>query len=824
MYNFALGAGAVLAFVMIIAAGISIVQSQGNPSKVNEAKQKIINCLIGLTVLLTSYILLTTINPGIITIQNINLGNSGITVPVVTPGTTLKNIANYQFYEIPIGTITEGILAGTSSASNALPCYEYEHRIYDSNGNVIVGNTIDKNNDGVINEKDVLLNKDNFYCMKLLDDAIKQKMEVHLPSLLSDGSKQLDDLMKSGCECKRAYHQSYVPFYPDSGLVYPTGGECNCDATKSYCKNCGGSNGCTNLGIVGASEGGSGPFNFYTLVAGFKQYQYDVCKNRPAINCKRQEIKQLMDGTKPEAGCYSEEMGDNKLKEAPFNILNIKEAINRLDAFKNYYDKQADALGSARARMKDPYGERLTLSEVYNNVETRSDVSVIKNSFDNYNISRYCKASNCVGGVCTLNKEKRVCKMDGTQEYYTYAGDAATFYYSNKYNTDYTQENQVLDQINNTCSIADRNMQNEDYGGLIRIGEVVDYTEEWAREVSKRIDKVKIEVQGMYDAGIAIYNLPEGCNSGNCTNTSENKNNQCSRPACGCNGDCCCSSVWIIDCKEPEPTEPVCLVAKGDGACLIFASDSYRGCVYYCSPDEHPPVIKVQKDYWTCPYKSFYTFLKEIYQERIIDNSCYEETADVAETTLRSKDMDQIGHLQKMKERELMLFELASVGEIIDDNKYGTVPKIDLFKTILSDATYLIPDNYEDIKCDEKLSSTSSIKNRFTLFDMLNTARERLNGCVSGYSIPYKENDTARVISCLELTKTNLNILPSMPYVDNSKQNKNSYFDCYPYNRSDLTVDERQKCFDNTVVTGDVANPGCLMITKNYMDNYYCCK
>jgi len=741
-----------------------------------------------------------------------------MTPPTTNPPDIVKKITNYSFDEIPIGTITEAVLAATSSKTNALPCYEYEHKAYDSNDNLIIGNTIDRNGDGTINEKDAMLDKDNFYCIKLLDDAIKQKIEVHLNGLISE----LDTLMKSGCSCKRAYHSSFPPNYPAEGEIRQGGPKCYCPYGVSFCRCCGSREGCT-----------AAPFNPYSVSeGGFKQYEYDTCGNRAAIDCKRQEIRELMNGTKPDQGCYTEEYIKEK---APFNLLTIKDGINRLNAFKTYYDNQVKELETAELKTKEPYGERMTLAELYNNVETRSGVSVTKNTFGDYNIARYCRASNCKDGVCKLSTENRVCKMDGTQEFYNYAGDGATFYYNTSYNAAYKEENYLIDQKDNKCNIKTQDMKKEMYGGLIRIGEVVDYTEAWGKEVSKRIDNLKTEVQGMYSTGMSIYSFPDSCTSGNCTNSSANKNNVCVSPGCchDCGEGCNCSSVSIGSCRECEPTETICAVKEVNGSCSQKVKGSYSGCSSFCG-GWTPSVDQVQRDYWTCPYRNLYSLIKSLYQGRAIEASCYDETKDEAEASSRASNLGQVGYVQKMNQREAMLFALASVGEITEYpiKNYEDVTKVDLFSKVFSDASYLIPSSYDDLKCDAKLTSQNSVENRFVLFDMLSESRERLTGCVTGYSYPYKQlSDSVRIMSCYELANTKLTIPPpGIPYVDTKgAKDKDgnpipSYYDCYPYNSSALTATEKQACFYNINRTGTEENKGCLTITKNYMDNYYCCQ
>jgi hypothetical protein len=824
LFNFFLGIAAVLAFIMIFTAGIKLLESRGNPSQIEEAKKKIINSLIGLTILLTSYILLTTINPDIINVQNINLGGVNISVPVIIPNPKPETIKNYSFEEIPIGTITEAILAGTSSTVNVLPCYEYEHKAYDDDDNLIIGNTIDQNGDGKINEKDIILDKDPFYCIKLLDDAIKKKIEIHLNKYIA-GTNQLDDLMKKGCDCRRSYRSSFSPYYPAEGIVERGGPDCYCPQGTSYCNCCGSREGCVRA-----------PFNPYKITAGdFKQYTYDVCGNRLKLDCKRQEIRELMNGTKPDQICYDEEYIE---EEAPFNLLTIAEAIKRLNAFKSYYDDQVGALESAEMKMKDPYDEKLSLAEMYNNVETRENSSVIKNSFGIYNIARYCRESNCTYDednkiqTCTLSKESRVCRLDeeeGDQEYYTYAGDGATFYYSKEYNEDLKGENRAIDQSDNKCSIEEQDMSNEMYGGLIRIGETVDYSEAWGKEVSKRIDNLKKEVEGMYNTGMLIYDFPDECDSNNCTNYSPNKNNVCTKPSCcrDCGEGCNCYSVSIRGCQTCEPVETICAVKEVGGSCPEKEMMSYAGCSSCCGGC--PDVEVHQKDYWACPYRDLYGLIKSLYQRRTIDTFCYEETENEAEKGLRASNLGQVGYVQKMEERERLLFELASVGvikEVEDEDyePYENVPTTNLFASVFSDAQYLIPDSYADLECNAELSFKNNIENRFVLFDMLNEARERLNGCVKGYSIPHKENaDNVRVMSCYEVSNTILVILPEFPY-PNKNNNDPPYINCYPYNSNELTVKEKEICFYNINRTGVESDPGCLLITKEYMDNYYCCQ
>ena len=67
-FNLAVAVGAFIAVVMIVMAGIDYVTAEGNASKIDDAKGKIRNALLGLAVLLGSFLILNTINPGLTSI------------------------------------------------------------------------------------------------------------------------------------------------------------------------------------------------------------------------------------------------------------------------------------------------------------------------------------------------------------------------------------------------------------------------------------------------------------------------------------------------------------------------------------------------------------------------------------------------------------------------------------------------------------------------------------------------------------------------------------------------------------------------------------
>lgn len=794
IFNLGVAMGAVLAFIVIAFNGIKLLNFPGDPPSLSEAKKNITNALLGLAVLLVSYVLLTTINPDLVNIKNVSLGGVQINIPILSSDQPTTTKPELLFAEIPIGTITEGVLVGNSSTRNALECYEYD----DEDGDVI-----DKNGDGKITKEDIVLDRDIFYCMKDLETALRKKTEVQIPKLI----KELNALMKS-CDCSRVFVK-----YEPPARKYSTGGKCNCDACDSYCKTCGYS----HIGCPGA------PGNALQGEAALEQYNYDPCPNRKQIDCKRQEIKQLMDGTDPEDICYDKGWIDKDAPKYP-DILTFSDGIKRMTDFKNYFINEVNTLKQAEKDTKSPFGERLTLAEV-NTLQNSSQNNVIsKSSFGNYNIFRYC-TDYCVETeqdesgktVCVkyeLNDQLRACRQGGSGENFLYDGDPATFYFNSVYYEQQKESNfGITEKDNQTCSVYEK-----DNNGVIPIGETVDGTEKYGIEVARRIDDLIGNIQGVYSIAIAISEISETCNSGNCVNSNSNC---CYSPQCNCEGDCCCPSVSFVPCYPgiPSASKYANFSSYSSGFPLTKA---YTGCSDFCG--SNPTTRQEEDQYFTCNYSSFCGLVRKIYQIKEIDSSCYDQVDDQTEKTLRERNMNIVGYLQKWIEREKRLFELTEMKSLKEVEAIDTDTAQDVINDVCR--SYFINPNEKTLECDSGLSVINKVDSRFSLVEKLRDSRKKLNSCVNGYSFPYKQNlSKSFVFNCLEgishQTIDNLVILPEFPY-PSTKNAK--YQNCYPYNSVDLTADQKNKCFENIYRVGDISDPGCQMIVDDYMDNYYCCK
>lgn len=63
LYNFAITISGILAFTIIVIAGFIWVTSAGSPEKINRAKEMVFNAILGLLLLIGSFVLLKTIDP-----------------------------------------------------------------------------------------------------------------------------------------------------------------------------------------------------------------------------------------------------------------------------------------------------------------------------------------------------------------------------------------------------------------------------------------------------------------------------------------------------------------------------------------------------------------------------------------------------------------------------------------------------------------------------------------------------------------------------------------------------------------------------------------
>lgn len=91
LFIFGLGSISFLALSQMIIGGIMYILAAGNAAKVEDAKDTIFQALLGVGILLVSYLLLRTINPDLVNLRNPSLAptqfnSGGSTTQQTTPG------------------------------------------------------------------------------------------------------------------------------------------------------------------------------------------------------------------------------------------------------------------------------------------------------------------------------------------------------------------------------------------------------------------------------------------------------------------------------------------------------------------------------------------------------------------------------------------------------------------------------------------------------------------------------------------------------------------------------------------------------------------
>ncbi|MDK2949261.1 MAG: hypothetical protein PWQ56_426, partial [Patescibacteria group bacterium] len=699
IFNIAVIGGIALTIFMIVFQGINILNSRGDPSAFSRAKEKIKNTLIGLGVLLLSYVLLATINPGIFNLE-LNIGEINITPSIFTPPPApVKELDVYTFEEIPIGTITEELLAGISSIET--PCYQYETRFKDASGNIIVGNVVDQNGDGKIDERDILLNKDLFYCMNLLTSAYAAKVEYHLNPLINE----LSSLMKSGCACSNLY----VGRFEGQGIITSECGEdlgyekvimpynsgtyrpascpnqnCSpCTGPYSFCSQvCGGEYGCPK-----AQPSYYGPItNPYTENFGFEQYKYDTCSNRLAIKCKTEEIQRLITGQKPSQECYDAGYFSEKNEIDEPIFLTLDAGIQRIEYFKDYFQKRVTQLSCAKEKMKIPWGERITLAEYEKIKSEATRYKIEKTTFEGYDISRYCREFNSEDDALNSNEPCKEVELESGEyeRQYFYDGDSATFYFSEDYNSykNYITRNQPQQK----CTVIEGDIDLGNYAGVIPIGEVVDEAQEWGKAIVNAIENILLESRAIIDNVIQISNIPSTCSSSRCTTWNAHYGYTTCSGRCG-GGECSCPQLRWWACGQAIPNTMVPgrvevrqVACYGVGWCKTCDISPKRTGFVYCSSS--PPRLNTKcwcgmstygvprPQYWVCDYGKFCDLVKKIYWNNDnIKKDNFIHTTNASEKTKRNSNLSKIGHLQRFKGFADALKDLSGVR--VDSPQYN---------------------------------------------------------------------------------------------------------------------------------------------------------
>jgi hypothetical protein len=756
-FYFAIGIGVAAVFAIAIWSGFRYLPSRDDPAIIADIQEKLRRAFLGLLVLVSTYMILHTINPQLVEINIPPLSTGGSSPQqggevAVPEGLTMQ--------EIPLGTIVESLLTGNAATSTgSIPrCYEYDSE----------GNTKDQNKDGKIDEQD-LKGYNRFYCVRLINEAFQIKLEK---------ARQLVELLKSGIQSCSCYRCQIIE--SQQCEIYDAG---KCTACRGSCVCCGNSRGKDKL-----CEG------------------TDPCPQRQNIDCTRQKIQQLLDGTRQKDGkdstdqCYD----PGQDPKATQTFLTLEEASFRMSEFYQAFLGDLNGLKEAEIKMisTDTDG-KITLSEYL--YLTQKHPLVGKTNFKDYNSTIYCAQFSC-----SLDPEtKRMCqrkenevkkpgsdiveKQKTDEEWYLKNGDQTTFYYNDQYKKDLVslgEPTKYTMDINEEKIDENTKIQK----ALIPIGEMVDEAKAFGEQVAflfniatEHMGKVKSTIE-------VIKNLPEGCG---CTNCS--KGSPCSYPV-RCSGDNDCSDPFCVPCSLPTTCSP-----PKDYKAQGWRVDTACGGWYW----EYP----YKPGYYVCPIDDF------------------EREAALLEDLGEGYD-DQIYTITKnQREQEKKAGSVAaSIKMQIKKGKEDvqiTVPYNQIFEIFLKKAA--------DLMTGENLKPGDPDK--CPILDKLTLSRKKVEECYTGFGAPTQVGAVVqKVMGCRngwDLVRTaKITITPGFPV----PQQGLTYINCYPFNGSFLTDAQKNLCLANkdsihctnrNLGVKELENclknnPGCQELTGAYLDNYYC--
>jgi len=225
-FNWGMGIAGTLAALALIFGGLHYLISFGMGKITSAGKDWMKAGIMGLLILLCSYLIAGTINPQLTVFHLEDL------VPISLPGNgptsgTPSGPGTITYKEIPIGTLTENVLVRT------INCYDF-----DENGDPVDGKS------ETLEFEPTFLNHDRIDCLLKLAEAVEKKAEKG--KKLADKIAEL--MEKCNCQnsckvdCTKCEYKGLCPRDEgDVGTEYPCSGDCvgaSCECKESDCDPC----------------------------------------------------------------------------------------------------------------------------------------------------------------------------------------------------------------------------------------------------------------------------------------------------------------------------------------------------------------------------------------------------------------------------------------------------------------------------------------------------------------------------------------------------------------------------------------------------------
>ncbi len=228
------------AVIVVAFGGVYYLVSYGRGKFTSEAKDWIKSGILGLLILVCSYLILYTINPDLVILKMDGLFSISLNAGLSDDDSF--GAKKIFFDEIPIGTLTENVLTRT------VDCYDF-----DANGDPIPGVEV-KTDSGQKVRAPTLRNHDRTDCILKLTEAANKKAEK-----IEKLSQEVSKLMR---ECNCSNNCTSTCSCPKPTSKYCTG---NSNSDKALIKKC--EDACKKTQCKGPSETGSScPADIYKKI------------------------------------------------------------------------------------------------------------------------------------------------------------------------------------------------------------------------------------------------------------------------------------------------------------------------------------------------------------------------------------------------------------------------------------------------------------------------------------------------------------------------------------------------------------------------------
>lgn len=188
VFKFSLIIAAVVSLAVLIYGGFVFLTSAGSPTAQNEGKKWLFGGILGLIIMLSSYVILNAINPELLKLDFGDLiGEPGEPVSPEVP-----EVEKTIFQELPIGTLVENLLAKN------IDCYNYNDE-----GNMTTppeGCGCSPGSSGVQGGVEMMEDWDRLDCIKKLAEAVETKVK-ELKELAEALEAAVRQCSCSNCSC-----------------------------------------------------------------------------------------------------------------------------------------------------------------------------------------------------------------------------------------------------------------------------------------------------------------------------------------------------------------------------------------------------------------------------------------------------------------------------------------------------------------------------------------------------------------------------------------------------------------------------------------------